>query len=270
MKSKWLVFGVGIAAAGTLPVRAVLGVGDVVIVASDPAQEMLWASEELPQWLNMIQKAETQIQEAKEIINIAGHPKDFAQQIVNDAEPALSLTVDANSLKASSDVIDFARSSWSLYKAVPKTLKGNLDVPESFQVFNETVSRDRTLYTAMAGEKALRSRLDDAIAKKRDVDTQELAYQQHALAALSAASTQSEVALHQAGLAASQQRMEIAAARVQQAEGELNSYLGDTKLENHKTQQMQAEEGQQFIDQALKKARAAAAATPTSDDTEAD
>ena len=259
MRAKWIISGC-LAIGATFTARAFMGVGDVVIVASDPAQEMLWSSEELPQWLNMIQKAETQVQQAKEIINIAGHPKDFAQQIVNDAKPALSLTLDANSMKTSSELIDFAQSSWSLYKSVPKNLKGNLDVPETFQVFDETVSRDKTLYTAMASEKALRSRLDDAIAKKREVDAQELAYQQHTLAALSAASTQSEVALHQAGLAASRQRMEIAAARVQQAEGELNSYLGETQLEAHKTQQMQTEEGQHFIDAALARAKAAAAA----------
>jgi hypothetical protein len=246
--------------AAAFPARAILGVGDVVVVAADPAQEMLWASEELPQWLNMIQKAETQIQQAKEIVSIAGHPKDFAQQIVNDAQPALAVTVDANSLQTSSDLIDFAQSSWSLYKSVPKNLKGNLDVSESFQIFDETVSRDKSLYTGMASEKALRSRLDDAISKKRAVDTQELAYQQRTLTALSAASTQSEVALHQAGLAASNQRMEIAAARMQQAQGELNSYVGDAQLEVRKTQQMQTEEAQHFIDAALSRANAAAAA----------
>jgi len=238
----------------------IMGVGDVVIVAADPAHEMLWASEELPQWLNMIQKAEAQVQQTREIINIAGHPKDFAQQIVSEAKPALSLVVDANTLRASTEVIDFARSSWKLYKTTPKNLKGNLDVPDSFQVFGDTVNRDKSLYTDMAGEKALRARLDDAISKKRDVDTQELAYQQRTLDALSAASTQSEVALHQAGLAASRQRMEIAAARVQQAEGELNSYVGNTQLEAHKNQQMQTEENQHFIDTALARARAAAAA----------
>ena len=265
MKTKWIAGAFSCLLLGGFTAHAFMGVGDVVIVASDPAQEMLWSSEELPQWLNMIQKAETQVQQAKEMVSIAGHPKDFAKQIVNDAQPALSLTMDANALKTSDEILNFARSSWSLYKSSPQKAKGTLDVSDNYQSFGESVSRDRSLYTDMAGEKALRSRLDDAIAKKRDVDTQELAYQTHALNALSVASTQSEVALHQAGLEASRQRMEIAASRVQQAEGELNTYLGDNQLEAHKTQQMQLEESQHFVDAALAKANAAAAAAPTSE-----
>lgn len=246
--------------AGT-SARAVFGVGDVVIVAADPAHELMWASEELPKWIEMIGKAETQVQHGQEMINIVGHPKDFAQQLVNEAKPGFALTLDANSLTASTHVLDFTRASWTLYKTSPKNSPSVLDVPESYQVLGNTVMRDRTAYVDMASEKALRGRLSDAIVKKNSVDAQELTYQQRTLTALGAAQTQSEIELHQAGLSASNQRMQIAGARVDQAQGELNAFMGDNQLEQRKQTQLQTEQSAKFVDLALERAKQAT--TPT-------
>ena len=84
-----IYFGLGAGLIFAVKASAVMGLGDVVIVASNPAQEMLWASEELPKWMEMISKAEQQVKQTQEMINVVGHAKDFAGQIVNAAKPVM-------------------------------------------------------------------------------------------------------------------------------------------------------------------------------------
>lgn len=249
MKRNTWIAGLLLASAGKA--LAVFGVGDVVIVASNPAQELMWAANELPKWLEMIDKAKQQVSRAQETIDIIGHPEKFAGKLVDASRPLMEATKLGNALKSSEEVIDFTEKSWSLYKDSGQQLAHALKVDETYQVFGQTVKRDTKRYLKMAKEKALRGRLEDMLKKKHDVDSQELDYQESALAAIRGASTQTEIALHQAGLAASKQRMEILASRVKQAEAELQTFMGDVELDVRKEVEM----GQEQAEAALQEVR---------------
>lgn len=252
MKTKWL--GVGLATACVVSKTwAVFGVGDVVIVASNPAQEMLWAAEELPKWLEMIDQAKQQVNRAQQMIDLVGHPEQIAGQALQNWAPALEATQAANALKSTAETLDFTKQSWNLYKGLEQQAKDVLSVGESFEVFGEKVLRDRERYLPLAKEKALRARLDDALKKKQEIDSLELEFQQRTATALKAARTQTEIALHQASLVASKQRMEAIAARVVQAESELKTYVDDQALEMKKKVEEVKEADEATVKRALER-----------------
>lgn len=256
MKTKWVILTGLIATAGKA--FAVLGVGDVVIVASNPAQELLWASEELPKWIEMIDKAKQQVAKAQEMVDVVGHPEKFAGQLLEANTPALALTRAANTIRSGKEVVDFTERSWAMFKKDAQAPSGTLQVKETFEVFGDTVARDAKRYLPMAKEKALRARLEEVLKKKQDVDAQELDYQEAALRALGSAKTQAEIAFHQAGLAASKQRMDIVASRVKQAEAELQTFMGDAALEGRKTVETEKEQAEVTLAEIRERVNAAA------------
>jgi|GEM_PF-2745870 len=263
MKNKWLAAGLILASAGKA--LAIMGVGDVVIVASNPAQELLWATNELPKWIEMIDKAKQQVNRAQETIDIIGHPEKFAGKLVEASRPALEMTKLGNAMQSSEALVDFTEKSWTLFKGTGQQLAHTLKVDESYQVFGKTMRRDTKRYVAMAKEKALRGRLEDILKKKQEVDRQELDYQESALSAIRGATTQTEIALHQAGLAASKQRMDILTARVKQAETELQAFVGDAALEARKETETSLEQAEAALDEMRARANDAvqnAAGTP--------
>jgi hypothetical protein len=239
------------------PAMAVFGVGDVVIVASNPAQEMLWASEELPKWIEMIKTTQQQVNKAQELVNIVGNPKEFAGQIISASAPMLALTEDANQLAARKAVVDFTRSSWTLYNSTKQLTEDVLNVDENYKVFGREVKRDREKYVRLATEKALQVRLQEAIQKKHEVDKRELALQQETLQAIKASTSQTQIAVLNSMLTASQQRMQIAAARVTQAQSELDVFKGNLALEQAKEHEQAKEWAGQVVDTAVKEAEKA-------------
>lgn len=255
MNRNILAAGLLLASAGKA--LAVFGVGDVVIVASNPAQELLWAANELPKWLEMIDKAKQQVNRAQETIDIIGHPEKFAGKLVDASRPMLEATKLGSAIKSSEEIMDFTEKSWGLFKDSGQQLAHTLKVDENYQVFGQTMKRDTKRYIKMAKEKALRGRLEDILKKKHDVDSQELDYQESALAAIRGASTQTEIALHQAGLAASKQRMDILASRVKQAEAELQTYMGDAELDLRKEGEMGQEQTEAALEEIRTRANAA-------------
>jgi hypothetical protein len=250
MKRYLFITAAALSAAAQL--HAVMGVGDVVIVASNPAQELLWATEELPKWVEMIGKAQEQVNKAQEMVEIVGHPEKFAGKILNSAVPALAVTRDANALKAEKEVLDFTRASWTLFKSADRSRDDVLSVDDNYRVFGKQITRDRGRYLNMAMEKALRARVKEAVLKKKKVDEQELNFQQATLDALKSARAETEIALHQAGLDASKQRMDLAGARVKQAETELATFLGDKELDQRKDQELAKEWAENATEEALK------------------
>ncbi|HEU5081393.1 MAG TPA: hypothetical protein VFT72_19430 [Opitutaceae bacterium] len=238
---------------------AFMGVGDVVIVASNPAQEMLWASEELPKWMEMISKAEQQVKQTQEMVNVVGHAKDFAGNIVNTAKPALSLVKEASTLKRGQDVLDLTRSTWKLASKTSADVSSDvLTVPEKVTVFGNEVARDRDRYVGLASEKAMRGRVKQALENQHKVDVTELELQEQTLQQLSAATTQSEIALLQATLAASKQRMDFAAAQTKQAQDELQNLTDDQALEKRKDAELESEKAQKVTSELYARAQRAA------------
>lgn len=238
-------------------VFAVMGVGDVVIVASNPAQELLWASKELPKWIEMIDKAKQQVDRAQETIDVIGHPEKFVGKLVESSAPIFAATKAIHEMKSSAEVLDFTEKSWALFKGGRKLGKTTLEVAHTYEVFGQTMSRDTKRYLRMAKEKALRGHLEELLTKKHDVDGQELEFQKKTLAEFSTTATQAQIALHQAGLAASKQRMDILASRVNEAESELQTYLADTELELRKVGTELQEQAEASLDEMRKRANRA-------------
>ena len=229
---------------------AVFGVGDVVIVASNPAQELLWAANELPKWMELIGQTQEQVNKAQEMIDLIGNPEEFASRIISASSPALAITAEANQLKSREAVLDFTRSSWTLYNAARQSGGDVLKVGQSYKVFGEDVTRDREKYLRLAMEKSLSARVLEASKKKQEVDAAELKLQEQTLRQLGGAKTETEIATHQATIAASRQRMEIAASRVAQAQGELAVFRGDMMLERER----ELEEAREWSGSVVKRA----------------
>jgi hypothetical protein len=240
-------------AASTLatPAFALFGVGDVVIVASNPAQEMLWATKELPKWIEMINKAQDQVNKAQEMINLVGNPQQFAGKIISSAVPAYTLTDDAVKLASRKAFLDFTRSSWTLYNSSKRLHDSALQVPETYQAFGREVKRDKERYMRLAMEKALYARVQEAVEKKHAVDKKELEFQKDTMAKLQGATTQTEISLHQAALAASRQRMELASARVHQAEQELKVFKGEVELDQSSKREAAKEWAENVVEEAV-------------------
>lgn len=232
MKSRIMAVGAALCAASVS--SAFMGVGDVVIVASNPAQEILWATNELPKWVEMISKAEQQVNKAKEMVDVVGHPERFAAGIVDAALPGMQATELAKQLQSESAVLKATQDTWKLANELGDVKDGVLNVKNKYQVFGKDASRNRDRYVKLALEKALRARLREAIKNKRKVDREELALQQKTLAGLRSSQAQVQISLQQAALTASQQRVDLASAEVKQAETELLNFVGDADLEAKK------------------------------------
>jgi hypothetical protein len=254
------LLGVLLGFVSAVRVFAVFGVGDVVIVASNPAQELLWAAKELPKWVELIGTTQQQVNKAQEMVDLIGDPKAFAENIVSESTPNISLVEEANQLKARAAVLDFTRTNWTFDAPLRKDSEGDLSVAQTFTVLGQEVTRDREKYLQLATEKALQGRLQEAIDKKQAVDKKELALQQATLAKLKAASTQTEIAMHQASLAASAQRMQMAAARVTQAQAELDVFKSNLALEQKKEREQAREWAGKTVESAIKRAEKAATA----------
>ena len=236
---------------------AVLGVGDVVIVASNPAQELLWAANELPKWIELIGQTQEQVNKAQEMINLIGNPEEFASQIIGASSPAFALTSEANQLKTARAVQDFTQSSWTLYNSAREAGEDVLKVDPTYLVLGHKAARDREKYVRLAMEKALNARFIKASEKKQEVDGAELKLQEQTLKRLAAAKTETEIATHQATIAASRQRMEIAAARMTQAQGELAAFRADMMLEKEKDLEEAKEWAGSVVDRATQAVEAA-------------
>lgn len=220
---------------------AFLGFGDVVVVASNPAQELLWASEELPKWIEMINKTEQQVQRTKEMVSVVGHPEEFASRIMASTKPVLDLAREASRLKSATEMVNDARLQWETSAASDVSGPATLNVPQTIEILGEVVQRDRERYLDLASEKSLRNRLGEALKKQQTLDAAELALQEKTLVQLGGATTQAEIALHQANITASKQRMELASARTKQAEVELDNFIGEQELEKRKKDEMRIE-----------------------------
>lgn len=215
-----------------------------VAVVAEPAHDIWWAATELPKWIQMIENTEEQIRKAQAMIDMVGHPKDLASSVLADVAPTLGATEGSAAMSTFDNVLDLTHAGWSLYHSAADLRRDVLAVPENYSVFGHDLVRNRDRYLKMATEKALRGRLQDAIEKKREVDKKEFAYQRTTLERLRSVETQSEMELLQANLTASKQRMDLADARVKQAESELQAFKGDSELEERRDVEMKKEEAE--------------------------
>ncbi len=221
------------AAASLFSVRclAVLGMGDVVIVASNPAQELLWASSELPKWIELIGKTQEQIRQAEKLVDRVGDPTRFAAEFVETSAPAVSATRRALALSSQESVRGWAKEAWRFSSAHAAGDEKTLAVAATFKALGREEQRERGRYVELATKKALADRVAEAISRKREVDEAEFAFQEGTLLRLKAASTETEITTHQANLAASEQRVGLAAARVDQAQRELDLFAQEKQVE---------------------------------------
>lgn len=239
---------------------AVLGMGDVVIVASNPAQELLWATSELPKWVELIGKTQEQIRQAEKLVDRVGDPTRFAAEFVDASAPAVSAARRALALPTEKSVRGWAKEAWHF--STPHAARDDqaLAVAATFKALGREEQRERSRYVELAAQKALAGRVTEAIARKREVDEAEFAFQEETLLRLKAASTETEITTHQANLAASEQRVGLAAARVEQAQRELDLFAQERRVEAERRRAQSDEWATAVLTRSVDAARQAARA----------
>ena len=241
---KWIQFII----AGLVVVAPVQMFGQLAVaIAADPWAEVRWLSGELPQWIQSITLAKQQIDNAREMISLVGHPEKIAGMVMNEVGSVLPESFMADAMPAVTEVLAVSEAGFELRKSAKALKKDVLDVPANYKVFGKTFNRNRTRYVEMALENALRLRMTKAVESKRAVDKKEFEFQQQTLTKLRTASTQTEIELHQANLTASKQRMDFAAERVKQAEAELTAFTKQIELTDRKKIEQDVEESETMI-----------------------
>jgi len=215
-----------------------------VAIAADPMAEIRWLSGELPQWIQTITLAKQQIDNAREMISLVGHPEKIAGVVMNQVGSVLPESFVADAMPTVTNALALSEAGFELRKSAKALRKDVFDVPANYKVFGKNFNRNRTRYVEMALENSLRLRVSKAAEDKRAVDKKEFAFQQQTLTKLGTASTQTEIELHQANLTASKQRMDLAGERVKQAETELTAFTKQLDLADRKVVEQEVEEAE--------------------------
>jgi len=215
-----------------------------VAIAADPMAEIRWVAGELPQWIQTITLAKQQIDNAREMISLVGHPEKIAGTVMSQIGAVLPESLVAEAMPTVTNALALSEAGFELRKSAKALKKDVFAVPEKYKVFGKDFNRNRTRYVEMALENSLRLRVSKAVENKSAVDKKEFAFQQQTLTKLGSATTQTEIELHQANLTASKQRMDLAAERVKQAETELTAFTKQLDLADRSKIEQELEEAE--------------------------
>lgn len=236
---------------------AVAGVGDTTVIVGDVTDAWKWPRE-LAQWTSLIQTTAQQIQRTDELIKIAGNPDRLMKTLVADSVPGLLAPVEeAMELETRQQALNLSKALYGVGKAATKTYKDVDRIDGNFQAFGERFERDPARYFHFAMQEGLYARYQQAVRNEETVAKKELKAQADALAQLSLARTETEIAVFNAKIAASRQRQDLAHQKAVQAKGELDAFRGELAMEDARKAEADREWAQAIVTRMRKKALAA-------------
>lgn len=215
--------------------RAVLGVGDVVIIAEDLTDVWKWPREEM-RWQKAAMLAQTQIKELERIRATLGSPSSAAAKVV----PSVGKVSSALSALASMEEWEaYATGKASSYMPGGRgqVFEEQTKLSGSMDVFGEKQTRDSVRYKAIGQQLALRQREAEAQAQLEKVVEAELAVQKALLSRMASVSTAMDLEALQAAFAASKQRLELARLKVEQVEGQSEMLEARIRLERERKEE---------------------------------
>jgi hypothetical protein len=244
-----------VAIAGLTPTRtyAVAGVADSTIIIGDLTDEIKWPRE-LAQWESVIRNTANQIQKTDELIKLVGNPKAMMDQFVGAVPDLLQPLEDTISLETRQEALATANQLYHLKSVAVQTYKDANKVGDEYTTFLGPIKRDPARYAHYVLQEAMNARYKKAVENAEAVEKSETAVQKQALERLKTASTQMEVSMLNAVIAASKQRVDLAHAKAQQVKGELDAFRGQLVVEDQKKQEADREWAQGVVTDLRKRA----------------
>jgi hypothetical protein len=235
---------------------AIGGVGDTTIIAGDLTDSWKWPRE-LEQWTLLMQNAREQIQKSDRLIQLAGDPQQLTQQLI-ESVPALMAPIDnALGLQTRLDALKFSRELYSLGSVAVQTYDDTKKVEPNYRAFGETVKRDPKRYARFVFQEGMNARYKQAVDNAETVEKAEMSVQKKALQDLAKAHTATEIAVLNAVITASKERLDLAHEKAGQAKAELDALRGQLLVEDARKDEADREWAQAVIVRMREKALAA-------------
>lgn len=251
------VAGLAVITLSAVPrVLGVMGVADTTIIAGDMTDMWKWPRE-LAQWTSLIQSTREQVQKADRLIALAGDPQQFVNEFVESVPELMAPIDDAIGLETRQEALRFSRELYSLGSVAVQTYDDAKKVGPRYEAFGETVRRDPSRYARYVFEEALNARYKKAVENVERVEKKEMALMEKYLRQLKTAHTASEIALVDAAMTASKQRLEVVQQKAAQAKAELEAFHGELLVEDARKDEADREWAHAVIDRMREKALAA-------------
>lgn len=232
------------------------GVGDTTVIVDDLTDMWKWPRE-LEQWTQMIQNTRDQVAKADALIQLVGDPDKMVHELVDSVPALLKPVDDAIGLQTRKDALRFSQEVFALGKVGIKTYNDANKVGAAYEAFGEKVKRDPKRYAHLEAQEAMYARYKNAVENAETVEKSEMAVQKKALEKLSHAHSESDVAVVNATIAASKQRLDLAQQKALQAKAELDAFRGQLVAEETLKKEADREWAEHVIEQMRQKALAA-------------
>ena len=197
----------------------------------------------LPQWVQV----EGQLTEMTMILNSIYQRQGSSLALLNQVVPQVSsVTQPLDAIKAMESCAQTVSTGMSarLPSSAASTITAGAGVSARMHVLGDSVQRSDERYRVYAVQDALRERHARALEQQDKVLENEIAEQKKLLESLRSATTQMEVATIQAAMNASQQRVECARMKCDQARDEALAGKAQVAVERQRKQEADAELGQ--------------------------
>lgn len=202
----------------------------MVGIAVDAPAEFRWAQERL--LLNqIISGVEAELRKSDELIALMGDPKRVNTRVVAPSAALLKPVDGALRLETRQQTLATARQRYHLNSVATPTYDEDNEVAAQYTAFGETHQRDERRYTHFGQQEAMNARHKKAVENAEAVERHELEVQRKALDALRAVRTHAEAAILQSVLLASEQRVQMARGKQEQAWAELEVFRGQVGFE---------------------------------------
>ena len=238
--STWLLSSFLIVVAGVPRLHAIAGVGDIVILAEDLTDSYKWPREQA-QWNRIAILLEKQNEQQADQLRRMGDPGLAAARISGSVAGAIDAVSGILALQSCEQTVEKARTQDPLRRRVGLIGGSETAVSSTFPLFDRKESRDAARYEKYEVLVALQDRQSKTNSELDGVATSELDQQKSILKQLSSAKTQIEIDILHAAIAASQQRLELARMKADQARDERSLVSDQLTLELTRKHEAQSE-----------------------------
>lgn len=237
-------------AAGMLSVATSVRAQVLVGVVEDLGAERRWLQEQ-DYLYGMLSGIQEELKKTDELIALLGDPSRANTRLVAPSSSLLQPVDNALALPTREKTLHTAGQRFHLNSVATPTYDKANEVTAQYKAFGETHAREKTRYTHFGLQESLNARHKTAAERAEAVEKHELEVQRKALDALRRVKTHAEAAILQSVLTASEQRVQMAHAKLAQAWSELEVFRGQIGFE----QELKAEADREWTETVIARMR---------------
>jgi hypothetical protein len=233
--------------------QAVMGVGDIVVLADDRTDLWKWPREKA-QWDRVNARLASQEDLAQELVDLAGDPASASPAIVGNTTELTSPVAMLVALESRQQALNRNLDEASILDTPGSAINPANRVESRYHLLGSEILRDSKRYEHVAQLETLQERQTEAVGMQEEVVAGELKEQKRLLERLHSARTHAALQAAHAAIAASQQRLELARQKADQARDE--TLLLETRLrtENERKRASNEEWAEAFIEKLRQRA----------------